>query len=115
MPLAEAQKTATLRIIETRISSVAKEEPNSGRRRRPTVALEQGDRPEGMGRTRLIPLVSGEDLANNDRSAIVIADHLFDERACRMIRSGAVGDDTRPNFQVQGDRLPWIERHYLVA
>src|SRR5438270_12454843 len=45
----------------------------------------------------------------------MIADHLFNKRSFWMIWSIAGGDNARTNFQVEGDGLAGIERHYLIA
>ena len=114
-PSAEAQKTAMLRIIETRISSALQmDDANRRQRKEADRSFTADDRPEGTGRTWACTAL-GKSLVNDDRGAVVIADDLFDERAGCMIRSSGVGDDTCTDRQVQADRFARIKRHDLIA
>ena len=103
--MAEAQKTAMLRIIEKRISSAAevhmKRERNEGR-----PWLYADDRPRGIGGVDC-EVHSNEELADDDRRASVIFNHLFDERAYLVVWRGAVGDDACADFKAQADGLTW--------
>jgi hypothetical protein len=54
--MAEAQKTATLRIMETRISSAAEQHVKK-KRNKADPGIVPGDRPEGTGRTGFVATV----------------------------------------------------------
>src|SRR5277367_249651 len=112
-PLAEAQKTATFRIIETRISREAVDRGIvMDRADRCTV---WNDRPQRRGGTWHLPLVLVDNLAENDRGTVMIFVDLLDQRSCRMIRSIRAGDDARANLQVEADQFARIKRHHLVS
>ena len=55
------------------------------------------------------------ELADDDRCASVIFNHLFDERAYLVVWRGAVGDDACADFKAQADGLTWFESHDLIA
>ena len=72
------------------------------------------DRPRGIGGVDC-EVHSNEELADDDRRASVIFNHLFDERAYLVVWCGAVGDDACANFKIQVDGLTWFKRHDLIA
>ena len=82
---------------------------------KPIAAIEQNDRPRGMGRDCFATAPYGKILANNDGRAIVVANDFFNERTDWVIWGGAVGDDARTNFKAQVDWFSWVERHYFVS
>src|SRR5258708_26396508 len=113
--MAEAQKTATLRIMK-REYQVQRSNTSKRRETRPILALclEIGLKELG-GLGLLQPSIFGLELTNNNRSAVVIFYHLFNERARGVVWCGAVGDDACTHFEIQGDGFAWVERHYLIA